>query len=113
MKALKEEVAVKKLDIASPFTPVDTTWLATELSTGETLGEALTAGLAVVTKEDEGEIFQKWNQFIVNVVAVIPELKAHITVRKTKKRVSYYGISHDLWNALKNGSTTPGDLPAL
>jgi len=113
MKALREET-VKTIEIASPFTPLDASWLETQLSTGETLGEALQAGLAVVTKEDSGEIFQKWNQFIVEVVAVVPQLKNHITKRQTKKKVAYYGVDHDLWNAIKSGgSVVAGDLPAL
>ena len=103
------------LEITSPFAPMDTSWLDKVLADGNTLRQAISDGLAKVTKEDNGDIFTKWNNFIAQVAQVVPELKSHLTIRKTKKGVKYYGVDHDLYTALKNDSTelSLDGLPAL
>lgn len=111
MKALKEETT-KSIKISNPFAPVNTEWLDITLEDGATIGDTLSAGLAIVTKEDEGIVFDTWNKWIVDVVAEVPELKAHITTRKTKKGKQYYGIDHQLWNTIKGRDTGSG-LPAI
>jgi len=85
---------------------VNMEWLTEELK------HDLKEGLDIVTKVDSGEELSEWNNWIVEVVKVVPELKEHLSIRKTKKGVKYYGVDRKVYQALKDVTTTDG-LPAL
>lgn len=104
-KAL-EDVNTTEIPRLSMVDDSDLDWLTEELKSD------LKEGLDIVTKIDSGEEFTEWNNWIVQVVGLVPGLKDHLTVRKTKKGVKYYGVDKKIYTALKDVTGVDG-LPAL
>ena len=104
--AITREETTTELPRLSLVVGEDFDWLTEELKTD------LSEGLAIVTKLDSGEEFTEWNNWIATVAKTIPELKDHLTVRKTKKGIKYYGLNRKLYQAVKDSGSSEG-LPAL
>ena len=103
-KVMKEETtAIPRLSLVDD---TEIEWLTEELK------HDIREGLAIVTKIDSGEEFTSWNNWVVQVVSAIPELKGHLTIRKTKKGVKYYGMDRKIWALVKDEQSVDG-LPAL
>lgn len=65
-----------------------------------------------IEKAAQGIEVTKHNDMIVKMVGIEPSIKTHITARKTKKGISFYGYETELYQAVRNAETSTG-LPAL